>query len=1074
MPPEPPADAHITYNRQYRRCRKAGCSRCSGDQPGHGPYWFAYWRVAGRVHSRYVGKNMPAAAPPEASATIADSSSGATGFAVHTLGTFIVMAGDRVVPASAWQRRSVSALFTRLLSARNQRLHREQLVDDLWPEMDSSAASRELHRAMHALRTILGQAGATAGSVRHEGEMIVLEPTDAAHSGGHWLDAARFERAAGAAVQSQDRSAYREAVRAYGGTFLPDDPYSEWVALRREELRGRYLSLLLRLAELSDAAGDRREEEHCLRLALREDACQEDAAAALIGLLGSAGRRTDALRVYQALATALDANLGLAPSSVVEALRARLLEPDLAPSAAASRPADLLSDHPGNLPAAVNRFVGRAWEIREIQEMLTQIRLVTLTGSGGCGKSRLALETARGIEDRYPDGVWFIELAALLDASLVPWSVGTTLGLPADTMSKVGAALIADLRSFLRPRRVLLVLDNCEHLIDTCAALVGALLAGCPDLRILTTSREALRIGGETTWLVSPLATPAGQSLAPAVLLQGEAVQLFVDRARAARPGFALTEYNAAAVLQICRRLDGLPLALELAAARLGTLPVEAIANRLDDCFALLTGGSRTALARQQTLRATMDWSYGLLSNAQQVVLRRLAVFAGSCTSEAAAAVGGTEFPDEPTDELLAELTHRSLVQVIDQTGSARYALLETIRQYAREQLIASGESARVHDRHRAWYLDQLSRAGAVGPAERASWLSRLASDIDNIRAALTSSMQSSSGRQALLLRGEPIAQLCLVRGYVTEGRRWLEAALRDGNEVTAQRATALNALASLASEQGDYREANLLYEEGLAAFTGLGDRYGAARVLINQGNVAKYQGDPVRAHALFGAGTRYARDHGYTGLLAIALNNQGTLSIELGDFDAARTALEESLDLKRQSGSQSGVVQVLLNLGEVARADGDTVRAEARYEEALALAVAIGDRSHIALLHYNLGLVAAAQHADARAAVEFRQGLREEQELGNKRRIAANLEGLAALAATADHARRAGMLFGAAARLREEIGAPIPDSDRPSHQRSMAIAHELLGSAAIATALAEGRAMGLNLTIAQALDDAS
>jgi predicted ATPase/DNA-binding SARP family transcriptional activator len=1077
MPPEPPADARITYSRQYRRCRKAGCSRCSGDQPGHGPYWFAYWREAGRVHSRYVGKNIPAAAPPEPSAAIADSSNGSRRFAVHTLGTFVVMHGDVAVPASAWRRRSVPALFTRLLSARHQRLHREQLMDDLWPNMDSSTASRELHRAMHALRTILGQAGAADGAVRHEGEMIVLEPMNTAHPDGHWLDAERFERAAGAAVQSRDRMACREAVRVYGGTYLPDDPYSEWVALRREELRGRYLSLLLRLAELSGAAGDRLEEEQCLRLVLREDACQEDAAAALIGLLRSAGRRTDALRVYQALATALDANLGLAPSSVVETLRARLLESDPARAPAEQQSSAPLPVHLGNLPAAVNSFVGRGWEIGEIQELLTHTRLVTLTGPGGCGKSRLALEAARGLEERYPAGMWLIELAALLDASLVPWMLGTALGLPAETMGRAGAALIAELRAFLRPRRVLLLLDNCEHLIAACAELVGTLLAGCPDLRVLTTSREALRIGGETTWLVAPLATPAGRSLSPALLLQGEAVRLFVDRARAARPGFALTEHNASAVLQICRRLDGLPLALELAAARLGTLPVEAIADRLDDCFALLTGGSRTALPRQQTLRATMDWSYGLLSPARQALLRRLSVFVGGCTAEAAAAVGAAESgdrPREPVEEFLAELTDRSLVQVSDQTGSARYSLLETVRHYACEQLITSGESAAIHDRHRAWYLDQLSRAGAANTTERGSWLSRLALDIDNIRAVLAWCMLSGSGRQAMLLRGEPIAQLCLVRGYVTEGRRWLGAALHDGNETIVQRAAALNALATLVSEQGDYGEANLLYEQGLAAFTGLGDSYGAARVLINQGNVAKYQGDPVRARALYGTGTQYARDHGHTSLLAIALNNHGTLLIELGEYEAARIALEESLDLKRQSGSQSGVVQVLLNLGEVARADGDVVHAEARYQEALALALALGDRSHVALLHYNLGLMAAAQHTNERAVVEFRQGLREDQELGNKRQIAANLEGLAALAATPDRARQAGRLLGAAMRLREEIGAPIPDVDIPGHHKSMVVVREVLGDVGSAKALAEGRTMALEMTIAQALDDES
>jgi predicted ATPase/DNA-binding SARP family transcriptional activator len=980
-------------------------------------------------------------------------------------------------------------------------MHREQLLDVLWPELDPMVASRELHRAMHALRAILSQAGATPGAVRHDGDLIVLEPTRTTHSAGHWLDAEVFDRAVTLAAGGQDRAAYRAAAEAYGGTYLPDDPFSEWVVLRREELRGRYLTLLLKLAEISSNAGDHQEEEHCLQAVLREDACQEDAAAALIGLLGSAGRRVEALRIYQALATALDTDLGLAPSSAVEILRARLLVPDAGHRAADYPTPDPLPGQPGNLLAAVNSFIGRAWEMGEIRALLTHTRLVTLTGPGGCGKSRLALEAARGLGETYPDGMWLIELAAVSDASLVAGTLASTFGLPRETKGKRGVALITDLCAYLRPRRVLLVLDNCEHLIDACAELASALLGGCPGLCILTTSREALRIGGETTWLVAPLATPASTALSPAALVHYEAVQLFVDRAQAARPGFALTEQNTSAVLQICRRLDGLPLALELAAARLGTLPVEGIADRLDDCFALLTGGSRSALARQQTLRATMDWSYGLLTAEQQALLRQLSVFAGGCTLDAATAVWATALHDrsrEPqewsapgldpaerpglsgtnsidVEGLLAELAQRSLIQVGGQAGAVRYSLLETMRQYARDRLVALGESDAAHDRHCTWYLDQLSQAGtAAGTAERGVWLSRLELDFENLRAALTLCMQSSSGRKEMLLRAEPLAHLCLLRGYIPEGRRWLGAALRDRSDLTGPRAAALNALATLASEQGDYREANDLYEEALAACLVLDDSYGAARVLINRGNVAKYQGDPGRAQELYGAGVHYAREHGHAALLAIALNNQGTLSIELGEYAAARTVLEESLELKRRSGSQSGVVQVLVNLGEVARADGDVARAEVWYEEALVLARADGDRAHVALLHYNLGLMAAAQQAHVRAAVEFRAGLREEQELGNKRQIAANLEGLAALAATPNSARQAGRLLGAATRLREEIGAPIPDVDRPGLQRSMAIVCEVLGGADSAKAFAAGRGVPLDMAIAQALDDPS
>ncbi|MGH2412043.1 MAG: ATP-binding protein, partial [Chloroflexota bacterium] len=345
-------------------------------------------------------------------------------------------------------------------------------------------------------------------------------------------------------------------------------------------------------------------------------------------------------------------------------------------------------------------------------------------------------------------------------------------------------------------------------------------------------------------------------------LRQYEAVQLFVDRARAVRREFALTPLNAPAVLRICRWLDGLPLAIELAAARLGAVPVEVVAARLDDCFQLLTGGSRTALPRQRTLRATMDWSYGLLPESERALLRRLSIFAGGWTLEAAEAVCRGEKDDRPphvagasTLDLLAELTARSLVHIAEQGVAARYRLLETVRQYAREQLRASGEVIPVEKRHRRWFLELLARGrGGPGAEDRVRWLDRLEGDIDNLRVALSGSMMEPDDREELLRLAEPLAHFCLFRGYQVEGRQWLAAALAH-HGAPATRAGALNAAGTLANEQGDYPAASILYGESLALYRERDDARGMARVFINLGTVSKFQGDLEQARAWYEAG---------------------------------------------------------------------------------------------------------------------------------------------------------------------------------------------------------------------------
>jgi predicted ATPase/DNA-binding SARP family transcriptional activator len=1084
----PPTDAHVTYSLQYRRCRKPGCGKCSTGSSGHGPYWFAYWRENGRLLSRYLGKTMPADVAPASEAAPLEATKASTALRVSTLGGLAVWRGSEPIPSAGWNRRAVRGLFTCLLSAPGCRLHREQLRELLWP--DEARAGRKLNDTVHLLRRLLDGPDDAAGKIHLVGDVLVLEPAGGRQSDPDWLDALTFERTARIALDGTDRDACRAALAHYGGAYLPEEPYADWVVARRERLRELYLETLRHLAGLCGQVSDLAEAERCLSLLLVEDPCHEDAAAELMGMLASAGRRTEALRVYQTLAAALDADLGLAPGSEIESLRGQVLALVAAPSAAEINTQSTLSVQVGNLPTSLTSFVGRSWEREEIRGLLAPngpptdslTRLLTLTGSGGCGKTRLALEAAVSLAEEYPDGVWLVELAALPDPGLVPRAIANALGLQERLKGMVGVALTAELLTFLEPRRLLLLLDNCEHVLLGCAELAGELLRGCPGLRILATSREPLRIAGEVVWRVPPLATPpVATNLEPTGLLQYEAVRLFMERAHAVRRDFVLTQQNAPAVLRICRWLDGLPLALELAAARLGVLPVEAVAARLDDCFQLLTGGSRTALPRQRTLRATMDWSYGLLPEAERTLFRRLSIFASGWTLDAAEGVCQDEeagiaprlstITGVSMVDLLAELTARSLVQTAEAGGLVRYRLLETVRLYAQEQLRESGEALVVARRHRRWFLRQLEQArGGLRTADRAEWLDRLEGEIDNLRLALTSSGQGFEDTEEILRVAEPLTQFCLLRGYQAESRRWLASAL-EYHGAPANRAAALNAAGTLANEQGDYAAATTLYAEGLALYAELNDLRGMARLSINLGSVSGFQGNLEEARIRYEAGLQLARKLEDDTLLGLALNNLGSVAIDLGDIARAADVLEESLALKRRTGAQDGMIVTLINLGEVARALGDLDRAAALGEEALALAGTLGARRHTAHAQYNLGLVAGARGRLDQAEAAFLESLRIEQEVGNMRQIAGILEGLAAVATERGDYRFAGRFFGAAESLREQLGAPIPPTDRSRHEHATALVRAQLGPKSATAEWTAGRSLPIETAIKEALN---
>ncbi|MFN2184655.1 MAG: tetratricopeptide repeat protein, partial [Anaerolineae bacterium] len=582
---------------------------------------------------------------------------------------------------------------------------------------------------------------------------------------------------------------------------------------------------------------------------------------------------------------------------------AQLLIPDLPSDFPALRTLDL---HPHNLPVLVSRFVGRRDQIVEIGQLLQTRRLVTLTGPGGCGKTRLALELAGQALPTLDDGAWQVELGSLTDPSLVTQTVASAVGI----REQAGHALIETLSDYLRPRTLLLILDNCEHLVEACAEFTDAILQACPSIAVLATSQEPLGVDGEAVWNVPPLSLPAqGAPLTPAGAQEGvrsqapsESVQLFVARAESTAPAFSLTAENAQAVEEICRRLDGMPLAIELAAARLRAFSVQEIAAHLDDRFRLLSGGSRTALPRHKTLEAALDWSYALLSEAERKLLQRLSVFAGGCTLEAAEVVcSGEGVGRAAVLDLLSQLVDKSLLVAEVAEGRSRYHLLETIREYSRGQLDASGETAAVRDRHLKYFLEfaESAEPRLRGP-EQAAWLRRFQPDHDNVRAALDWG-GLDDGRVKMALRLATAASVFWqLQSHQSEGQKRLSTllALPAAQAPSALRAKGLYRLGLMLFYKSEYVEVRSLLTDSIAMWRAQKepDQLGIALALEMLAETETETGNFEKAAPLFEEAIALFRETGYLVGLADAITMVGSGAVRSGDFERAERFLSEGL----------------------------------------------------------------------------------------------------------------------------------------------------------------------------------
>ena len=707
----------------------------------------------------------------------------------------------------------------------------------------------------------------------------------------------------------------------------------------------------------------------------------------------------------------------------------------------------LPTEHPPllGLPRELTSFVGREREVGEVRRLLQKIRLLTLTGVGGVGKTRLGLRVMDEVAAGYPDGLYLVELAALADPALVPQALASALGV----REQAGRMLVDTLIDVLRPRTCLLMLDNCEHLVAACAALTDTLLRASPGLAVLTTSREPLGISGETVWRVPPLQLPhespdGAEEGGAASIARCEAVRLFEERARAALPTFELTDENASAVAQICRQLDGIPLAIELAAARVRGLGPDQLAARLDDRFRLLTGGSRTALPRQQTLRAMVDWSYELLSEPERILFRRLSVFAGGWTLEAAERVCGgwndlrpedgapggsppvaSRLPADDVVDVLLQLVDRSLVLAEQQAGlaggrpSVRYRLLETLRQYGTHRLREAGEEAAVRASHAAWCLAlaEASESSLQGPrgAESAS---RLEVEHDNLRTALGWGLMerpAEAGGVGQRLAGS-LWLFWWMRGHHTEGSRWLEAglALDEGTGPTSRRVRArlLVGASVLAAMIGNAEQAVDLSREGLALLETANDLFLASFTTSVLGAAAELLGDYRQASEFFERSLALAREGRLAPIAGWQLGNLGRMALTRGDYERATTLLEESLRLQEQTGDRHGASWALQYLGRVALGQGDHQRALPHFEEALAAASDVGDKRSIGRSLGYLGRAARMQGDHERAAGLFQESLRLCRDIGDRLGASWALGNLGRLALTRKEFQRATACF--------------------------------------------------------------
>lgn len=1015
---------------------------------------------------------------------------------LHLLGPFRVEGSSGPIHLS---RRKSASLLAYLVLHPEPHL-REELATLFWG--DSSDV-----QARHSLRTSLGD---LRRELRVDLILLDRETAQLDSSIPLWVDALEFKR------HVSTPGALELGVSLYQGDLLTDFD-ENWITPEREFYRDLYLRALSRLTQDMRASSEYERAIGYAQKLLASDPANESAHQHLMFCYVATGDRNAAMKQFERCEQALRSEYSIEPKPETIALFQWIRQGSAQPRSQEA----LLT----NLPIPLTSFIGRKAGIAEAKQLLGRSRLVTLTGAGGSGKTRLAIQVATELVGAFKDGVWWVDLAGLSNAELVPAAVARALGI----QEFPNQPLRETLSAFIGSKRLLLVLDNCEHLLPACRQVVAMVLEACPNLSVLTTTRETLGITGEIVQQVPTLELPDPARPAEGrPLLEYEGIRLFNERAVAVNHNFALTSRNSHAVAETCRRLDGIPLAIELAAARTRVLTAEQIVERLDDDLDLLTVGSRTALPRHQTLRAAMEWSHNLLNPTERALFRRLAVFAGGFTLQASESV----WPEEillasPSDsstlvDVLSQLVDKSLVSTRPLGHENRYYMLDTIRHFALEKLAESGEAEECRDRHLDFFLRFAESAEPeLAGANREPWLERLEIDHDNLLAALEWSQRPGADAGPGLRLAGALCWFWLWRSFLSEGRAWLERTVERANATrpfsivgkeTQDRAQGLFALARLAYAQGDNAEAIPLLEEGIRLWRGLSpkNKRGLAHALIALGRLTREQGDPARARALCEEAVTLLREQGDQWGTAVALMGLGIAIRDQEEFDLARAQIQEGVSIFRTLGDEQGISDGLHHLGMVAYRQGEYEDANRCFDGALAIRRRIGSRSNMAYSLHCLGFVTLNLGDALRAKHFLEQGEALFRDLGDKNGIGLSLLydghvaffqddisaahafysealaiarrvgpiwtqglclfGLACVAALQDQPERAARLWGAAEAQMGKASSFFDAADRRLYDRAVAGANAQLGKTVFEQLRAEGKEMPLDQAIEYAL----
>jgi len=942
---------------------------------------------------------------------------------VRLLGRFEVKHKKKAISISS---RPAQSLFAYLILNAGTAYRREKLAGMLWPDSLEETARDNLRHALWRIRKALPP--------KPKVEYLLADDISITFnaSAEYSLDAAELEKV------SENASADEliAVLSQYQGELLPGF-YDEWVMLEREHINSVFEH---KMAQLMSALQDEKRwldildwGERWIKLGQKP----EPAYRALMFAHAAKGDMSKVAATYERCVKSLK-EFGVEPSEQTKELYENLKSGKETPKTISITTKPLAKEVSSNIPVPLTSFVGREKELKDIAKLVSASRLLTMIGPGGVGKTRLAIQTAHASIKKFKDGVCWVELVGLQDGSLIPQEIAQAL----DVREVSNQPMIETLKTHLKSKELLLVLDNCEHLIEACAQTVEGLLAACPKLKILATSRERLDLFNETTWNVPSLPLPEMQgSLSLKQLREFASIELFVERARNVKSDFVLTEQNAPSITQICNRLDGIPLAIELASARIKVLSVDEIASRLDDRFSLLTSGSRTALPRQQTLRATIDWSHDLLTEPERILFRRLAVFAGGFTLEAAESVCSEGMKRSDILDLLGHLVDKSLVIVeeVSKIRETRYRLLETIRQYALEKLMETAEARVIRDLHLGFYLGLVERSeplilGKQGPV----LINRLDKELDNIRASMDWSTNSGNAVPALQIAGS-LAYYWWARGLLaSEWHDRVQQALSrpEGQKRSLARAKVLNGIAFMHWLDASPVDKRSELEEAMSIGKELGDRWN----------------------------------------IATALCNLGLLENILGNYQEARSFLEQSLEVWREMGREGklGYAMSLAFLGDVALNTDESEWANSLYQESATVLKApdLGDLNFLGYATRRLAQLAWRSGDWGNAVIHCRESLRLNQEARDPRGVVCCVAGFAAISVAQGKFERAAKLMAAVETRLASIGVGLLYMDKLEYERNLALLHEKLDEKSLAKFWAKGKEMSFEDAIALALEE--